>query len=167
MFFYFFFTVFILLILIKLKIKIYHPLTITFFVWFCVPLIYVSFPTELYKLTSEVWPVLFLYIFSFFLGTSFYYLIFYKHNKIRYCYYENKTSLILNFVFILTIYLFFRYLILIFNGTTLYKLIVQGKIPASMKLLFYLDKISLVYFFYIVSKKSIQKKRNFLQFFFL
>ena len=151
------------------RLKIYHPLVITHLIWFVVILLYNILPTQLYPLSSAVYNRLILYLLFFFLGTIFYYLIFGRKRKLSVykTVAENETSIIFNFVFILTTYLFLRYFMLFANGTTLYKEIVQGRLGIDLKILFYFDKLSLVYFFYLITiKDKITKKEKIFLFLF-
>ena len=162
----FYFFVYVLIVLsfsLILKLKVYHPVVITHLIWFVVILLYNLIPSKLYPLSSNVYLKLILYLFFFLFGSIFYYIVFgiKKQNYFNLQGIENTTNLLFDFVFFLTSYLFLRYFMMFANGTTLYKEIVQGRLPLDIRILSYFDKLSLVYFFYIITiKKTLLKKQK-------
>ena len=153
----------ILLFSLILKIKIYHPVVITHIIWFIVISLYNIIPSKLYPLSHNVYTRLSLYLFFFLMGTLFYYLVF--GLKKKNCFNQNmtdsNTNILFYFVFSLTVYLLLRYFMMFAKGTTLYKEIVQGRLTNDLKVLFYFDKLSLVYFFYLITvKEKLSKKEK-------
>ena len=163
MFYFFVYVLIVLLFSLIIKLKVYHPVVITHLIWFVVILLYNLIPSKLYPLSSNVYLRLILYLFFFLFGSIFYYIVFgiKKQNYFNLQGIENTTNLLFDFVFFLTSYLFLRYFMMFANGTTLYKEIVQGRLPLDIRILSYFDKLSLVYFFYIITiKKTLLKKEK-------
>lgn len=159
------FLLFALFLFFVLKKPIYHPLVITSMIWLIIMILYNILDHGLYNLSVCFYNILGGYIISFFAGYTFITLlprkimtVDYDISILHFDAFPKLSKFLYDFSFIMLLIIFFRYLSILVSGENIYVLSVQNRLPTDIKVLNYFDKLILVYFFYLLLFKKLNKK---------